>query len=279
MHRKLVIITLLTLVLAGLTSYFLKTDRVYTHIFYIPIAVCAANYPKYTIRMGLFLSLCHVLFELVLRGSFGGIGIVRIVIIMSVTLLLKSTWSKEKNYIQKITQLDHESNHDCMTEVLNRRGLELLMQEKRIKFPAVLIMSDLDGLKAINDRFGHATGDMYIKAAATILRTTGRQGDIICRIGGDEFLMVLQRCQTDVAVQIIKRIEMSQQFYNTNEEAIQEGRLPSVSISLGYAVANNEAEWESSLKAADDAMYQNKLTHYKEKEQKEYEKNHSSFMV
>lgn len=275
---QLIFIMIATLLIAGFSSYILKTDRVYTHFFYIPIAICAARYPKYTLHMGLFFSGFHLILELLLRGSFGMIAINRVVIIMSVAFLLKSIWEKEKAYLQKINQLDHASNHDCMTEVLNRRGLELLIKENQISFPATLIMCDLDGLKNINDHFGHSTGDAFIKETASILRLSTRQGDIVSRIGGDEFLLVLQKCSKDVANQVILRIESGQAAFN-NQNQISQTSLPRLSIACGYAEALEESHWEGALKESDEAMYANKMQHYKTKRRNEDEENYSAPLV
>lgn len=275
---QLILIMLATLILAGFTSYILKTDRVYTHFFYIPIAICAARYPKYTLHMGLFFSVFHLVLEFQLRGSFGVIAIIRIIIIMSVAYLLKSIWEKEKGYLQKINQLNHESNHDCMTEVLNRRGLELLLNENQISFPATLIMCDLDGLKGINDRYGHAIGDTFIKETAAILRASTRQGDIVSRIGGDEFLLVLQKCNKEVAIQVILRIETGQAAFN-NKNQVSKSGLPKLSIACGYAEALEVLDWEKALTDSDEAMYANKMEHYKSKRRNSDEKNNTTSLV
>lgn len=275
---KLLLITVGTIFLAGLTSYFLRTDRVYTHFFYIPIAICAAKFPKYTLHLGLFFSAYHLALEQFLRGGFGPDALVRVAIIMSVAVLLKSIWVKEKNYLQTITQLDHASSHDCMTEVLNRRGLELLLEQEQIAFPITLVMCDVDGLKAINDHYGHASGDVIIKETAAILKASTRQGDIVARIGGDEFLLVLQKCKKEAAIQVILRIEAGQAAYN-NQIQMGKGKQPKLSIACGFAEASESCQWELALMASDEAMYLNKQAHYNMKRGFVHEENHTAPLV
>lgn len=275
---SLIFIVVTTLILAGLTSYILRTDRVYTHFFYIPIAICAAKYPRYTLHLGLFFSVYHLALEQVLRGSFGIVALVRVAIIISVALLLKSIWIKEKNYLQTINQLDHASSHDCMTEVLNRRGLEVLLGQEQIAFPITLVMCDVNGLKMINDHYGHASGDMVIKQTAAILKASTRQGDIVARIGGDEFLLVLQKCKKEAAIQVILRIEAGQAAYN-NQVQMSKNKQPRISIACGLAEASERCQWELALQASDEAMYLNKQAHYNAKRGLAHEKNHTTPLV
>ena len=96
----------------------------------------------------------------------------------------------------RISELEARIDVDPLTETLNRRGFERefrrsLAYVKRYEVSAALIYLDLDGFKPVNDRHGHAAGDAVLKAAAAALIRKVRTSDIVARIGGDEFVVLL----------------------------------------------------------------------------------------
>ncbi|MEQ8967078.1 MAG: GGDEF domain-containing protein [Azospirillaceae bacterium] len=104
----------------------------------------------------------------------------------------------------RIADLERLSVTDEMTGLFNRRGtLDHLRREialaRRHGEPGVVVLCDIDGLKAVNDTLGHAAGDALIQAFAAILRDAVRQSDIVGRLGGDEFALLLARCRADGA--------------------------------------------------------------------------------
>lgn len=96
---------------------------------------------------------------------------------------------------QVLSNLRHEARHDQLTGLLNRRGLDLALQDlwdgRRFSGTASLVVVDLDGLKLVNDHAGHLAGDQMLVTFATELQTAARGVDLVARIGGDEFIAIL----------------------------------------------------------------------------------------
>lgn len=118
--------------------------------------------------------------------------------------------------------------------------------------PIGVIMADLNGLKLVNDTYGHAAGDMMLDAAADVLRKSCRKEDIIARWGGDEFVILLPQIRADDKSAVCKRIkDRCSQAYVENLQ---------LSMALGLSVMEStEKGLEKTLKEAEDYMYQQKL--------------------
>ncbi len=147
------------------------------------------------------------------------------------------------------------SFHDQLTGLFNRTWFdeELQRLDKARQLPLSLIMADLNGLKLINDTYGHAVGDRFLQHSADILRQGCRGEDIIARWGGDEFVILLPQITYDAARQIADRIVLSSQ------NVLFEG-IP-ISVALGVACKEDPEESISvTLQAAEDRMYKQKLT-------------------
>lgn len=146
------------------------------------------------------------------------------------------------------------SYHDQLTGLYNRRYFEeeLKRLDTGRSYPLSIIMADMNGLKLINDSFGHNVGDNMIKKVADILSRECRQNDIIARLGGDEFVILLTNTGESETEHIIRRIK--------NIVSREEVHLVNLSISFGYATKNNTNENISDiLKKAEDNMYKHKL--------------------
>jgi len=153
---------------------------------------------------------------------------------------------------QKIERLTY---YDALTGLYNRRFFEEEM--KRLdtvrNLPFSILVADLNGLKIINDSYGHEKGDQILVKAAQILKESLREEDILARQGGDEFAVLLPNTKAKAAERIEKRIKEKCKKTNNNP-------LP-VSIALGTATKEKpEDDIESILKKADDKMYKNKLS-------------------
>lgn len=139
---------------------------------------------------------------------------------------------------------------DPLTGLYNLRGWEeLAVQEvrrcQRYGNPATLLSIDLDDLKCVNDREGHAAGDALLKRTAMTLLSVARDSDIIARLGGDEFWIMAVECERTSASALLKRL--SQAF---ESEAI--------SASIGMAFIRDYSNLASAMEAADSAMYAQK---------------------
>jgi diguanylate cyclase (GGDEF)-like protein len=122
---------------------------------------------------------------------------------------------------------------DELTGISNRRGFMMLAQQSlhlcaRQRLPASLVFMDLDGLKRINDTFGHAEGDLALKVFAERLRSAGRDADVFGRLGGDEFVMLLANTRKPQAEIVVSRLGTSLDAYDA-----QAGRGYEISFSHG----------------------------------------------
>lgn len=123
----------------------------------------------------------------------------------------------------------------------------------RRNLPLTLVMLDVNGLKLINDAFGHAMGDKVLQRAAAIMQQECREHDVIARFGGDEFVILLPGTGSGAVEPIVKRI------YNL----IAGEPMESINISVSYGWATKEKVSESMsgiFKLAEDHMYRRKLS-------------------
>ncbi len=160
--------------------------------------------------------------------------------------------TERKNYE---ADLQYISLHDQLTGLYNRHYLEEEMKrlDTKRQLPISMIMADLNGLKLVNDTYGHHTGDEMLKRAAAVLKQSCREEDIIARFGGDEFVIYLPRTPENEASEIVNRID---QVYR--KEFIK--KLP-ITMSFGVAAKNRtDQKLVDVLKEAEDRMYRNKLT-------------------
>ncbi len=117
----------------------------------------------------------------------------------------------------------------------------------------VVFCLDLDGFKAVNDRFGHATGDAVLVAVAERLRASVRHVDFACRLGGDEFVVLLPDISDEEAVLVARRI------ISRVSERFEFAPAARIGVSIGIAVAPRDgATADQLLSAADSAMYEAK---------------------
>ena len=149
---------------------------------------------------------------------------------------------------------------DELTGVGNRRDLNHQMQvEKqlfdRIGLPASIAILDLDGLKPVNDAFGHSTGDEVIKAFAAILQRSMRVTDYLARYGGDEFVILLKGATADAALVSLQRICQAVEQYDW--PAIAPGMA--LTTSIGVASFHSTEAVEDTFRRADKALYKAKL--------------------
>jgi len=155
---------------------------------------------------------------------------------------------------QKQEEILFLSYHDQLTGLYNRRFYqeELKRLDTKRNLPITIVMGDVNGLKLINDSFGHDTGDELLKKVAKVIRKGCRSDDIIARLGGDEFIIILPKTDAFEAEQLITRINKL-----TLKEKI--GSLD-ISISFGYETKYKAGEKiQDIFKNAEDRMYKKKL--------------------
>jgi len=159
-----------------------------------------------------------------------------------------------KKYEEKLHYL---SLHDPLTGLYNRAFFEGEMNrlEAGRDYPISIIVADLDGLKAVNDNMGHAKGDELLKICAGILHRSLRQSDILARVGGDEFTVLLPNTDIAVSREITERVRAHIKEYNENDP-----ELP-LSLSIGIATAERkDGSLEDIYRIADNRMYLDKIS-------------------
>jgi diguanylate cyclase (GGDEF)-like protein len=146
---------------------------------------------------------------------------------------------------------------DPLTGLHNRRSgdqrlAEEISRAQRHGRPLTILMIDLNGLKHLNDKFGHAAGDELIRHFAARLSKAIRGSDLAIRRGGDEFLVLLPECKPDEVVHVLSRLCGLNFDHN--------GQSITFSFSAGWTNFNPGESPEDLLKRADDALYVNKRT-------------------
>ena len=172
--------------------------------------------------------------------------------------LLELQQQIEKNTaLQK--QLEHQATHDLLTGLANRRELNSILKRLAAKmvrsaYSCYLLFIDLDGFKQVNDTYSHDAGDMVLIEVGKRLKKMVRGYDLIARIGGDEFVVLLEsldddRVVSDIAARIIKELSKTIDIGETKTQ---------IGASIGIAHCCTEAEAEELIHNADKAMYQAK---------------------
>lgn len=171
--------------------------------------------------------------------------------------------SLARDHWQMHQQLVFDARHDPLTGLPNRTLAEdrleqaLARAQRRKQFFAVLCI-DLDGFKGINDNLGHHAGDELLRVVASRLRARIRHSDTLARIGGDEFLAVIEDCSGDSAVQSVADSLLAA----LREPVTLDGKKATVSGSIGIAMYPTDGKNPTELKRnADQAMYRAKAQH------------------
>jgi diguanylate cyclase (GGDEF)-like protein len=157
--------------------------------------------------------------------------------------------------------LRNQSIRDSLTGLFNRRYLEESLElecsrAERSKDPISVVMLDVDHFKRFNDTFGHDAGDIVLKHIGEILRRSIRQGDVACRFGGEEFVLVLPGTGAAEALAVAERIRQSAQKLEVVYRSQSLGRI---TVSLGVAVYPIAGETPAELiEAADQTLYKAK---------------------
>jgi diguanylate cyclase (GGDEF)-like protein len=151
-------------------------------------------------------------------------------------------------------ELVYISRHDSLTGLHNRHYFEEYfrrLEEIQTK-PITVLSCDLDNLKHVNDTLGHAAGDLLLQGAAEVLRASFRAEDVVARIGGDEFVVVLRGGSQEQIDKSLERVRAHEATWNRKHPSINLG------ISIGVASTAREMTLKEALKLADDRMYADK---------------------
>jgi diguanylate cyclase (GGDEF)-like protein/PAS domain S-box-containing protein len=165
------------------------------------------------------------------------------------------------DHVAARTQLEWAASHDVLTGLANRKMLDqrlaAVFDVLPRSLPAALVMIDLDHFKPINDSAGHAAGDAMLKAVASAITSRVRVTDLVVRIGGDEFALLLERCAPEVALRIADSV-----LGAVNDIALHwEQRTLRVGASLGLAsLAAETRDAAAWMQAADAACYRAKAS-------------------
>ena len=171
--------------------------------------------------------------------------------VLGVVLVFRDYTEKK----QKLDQIEYLSYHDQLTGLYNRRFYEEELErlDTSRNLPLSLIMGDVNGLKLVNDSFGHGMGDELLKKAAATIKKACRADDVVARLGGDEFVVLLPKTDQIEAEEIITRIE---KLAKTEKVGTVE-----LSISFGFETKlDQEEDIQRVFKRAEDYMYRRKLT-------------------
>jgi len=158
------------------------------------------------------------------------------------------------NRRKQADEIEYLLYRDVLTGLYNRRFFEAELKrlDSKRQLPISIIMADVNGLKMINDSFGHEKGDLLLIKAAEILKESLREEDILARQGGDEFAILLPQTDQKSAQEVVHRIK----------EKCELTTVDNISISICFGIGTKTSmalPLMDTLKIADDAMYQTKL--------------------
>lgn len=150
------------------------------------------------------------------------------------------------------------STHDTLTGLYNRAYFnDALAQLSRADlYPMSVVMIDIDGMKCVNDTLGHTAGDELLRRTAQVLTRTFRGDDVIARVGGDEFAVLLHRTSGEAAPATVERLKLKLREHNGGYA----GEL--LNLSIGIATALTYGDLAQAIAAADRRMYEDKESHH-----------------
>ncbi len=153
-------------------------------------------------------------------------------------------------YKNSISNLNFKASHDELTGVYNRAGYEFIKNTLDMSTTAMLII-DADKFKYINDNYGHDTGDKVLKRVADTLKRHFRSDDYVCRIGGDEFLVLMVNIMDDPRALITNKMK-----FIGKELSEMVNDVPPITLSVGVSYNDKSTDPEEMFRQADAALYQ-----------------------
>ncbi|WP_438315305.1 sensor domain-containing diguanylate cyclase [Sporosarcina sp. FA9] len=158
----------------------------------------------------------------------------------------------------ELLQMESQVKHDHLTGLPNRYALDSYLENAELHYPVVTILFlDLDGFKAINDRYGHDTGDQLLKQVGMRLQSSVNAGELVARIGGDEFILVLTATENPHANAVMMGEHV---MSKVNKPFYLKDVTVSIGCSIGGAVWHSGENIRNVIRTADEALYHVKRT-------------------
>lgn len=265
--ENLMVVTVLA-VTAVMWSYSIE-DPILLHVFYVPVVItgfCLGSYRARLMALLCILSGC-VIFLPKMSAPATAIPSHNVLVFLiwaSVLSLiaivvgrLSDCWREALVSLRLAHQKDVLT--DVLTGVANRRAYEFeltrrISQRERDGSPLILLMLDIDFFKKFNDRYGHASGDAVLQKVAQILQSTIRKADLVARIGGEEFAVILPGISFEEALDIAERIRRLIEAQRVNYDSL----ILRVTASIGFAQLLRGEDLNSLTKRTDAALYSSK---------------------
>lgn len=158
-----------------------------------------------------------------------------------------------RKFKDKISELNQHINTDPLTGLFNRRGMQLYLKElKKMNTEFAVLIIDVDNFKQVNDQYGHDQGDTVLISLANLIKNNFREHDICCRLGGEEFAILMLSAESEAVKTAAERLRLAME--NTEHED-----MTTVTISIGIAYYPNDAvEIKEVFRLADSRLYQAK---------------------
>ncbi|HEX5804405.1 MAG TPA: diguanylate cyclase [Azospira sp.] len=182
---------------------------------------------------------------------------------VGVTPYLVSVGTDITEWLARMKVLEHDAWTDPLTQTANRgHFMELAKEEfercRRYGHPLSVWMLDIDHFKAVNDTYGHHAGDLALQALVSTSRKALRDWDLLGRMGGEEFAVLLPETEPEQSLQVANRLRIA--VANTTGSS-ENGEPPHITVSIGIAtVHDNDTDLADLFKRADQALYEAKRT-------------------
>jgi len=158
-------------------------------------------------------------------------------------------------------KLENQSIQDGLTRLFNRNFMEIALERElhratRRAAPLAVLMMDIDHFKAFNDTFGHEAGDVVLREVADCFRQAVRSEDVVCRYGGEEFVIIIPEANAEIAAE---RAEVIRHAVGKLRVHFKGEPLRQISLSIGIAIYPSAARDVADLiRVADQALYEAK---------------------
>lgn len=161
------------------------------------------------------------------------------------------------------TRIEKTAATDQLTSLLNRQAFDFvfenaLLDAERSRQPLCVALLDIDFFKKVNDKHGHLVGDHVLKEIAMIAKRSLRESDVICRWGGEEFLILLKNCTLEKATSIAENLRLTIENNDFSRTTDLARKKLSVTVSMGVAQCKDKESEDSVFERADVALYQAK---------------------